>query len=113
MLRNEKTSLSKSSAGSLIFFAKQANGKLRIMVDYGGLNVITIKDKYPLPVMTTLMEHVGTSQVFSKLALKLGFHLLRIAKGKNGKRPLRPATDYTSIPAPLCPSGNIIPFLNA
>jgi len=74
---------SKSSAGAPILFAKQANGKLRIVVDYRGLNAITIKDKYPLGLMTTLMEQVRTSQVFSKLELKLGFNLLWVAEGDN------------------------------
>jgi len=81
MLRTGKIWLSKSSTGAPIFFAKQANGKLHIVVDYRGLNAITIKDKYPLPLMTTLMEQVGTSQVFSKLDLKLGFNLLWIPEG--------------------------------
>ena len=49
MLRSSKIRPSKSSASAPIFFAKQANGKLRIVVDYRGLNTITIKDKYPLP----------------------------------------------------------------
>jgi len=61
-------------------FAKQANGKLHIVVDHHGLSTITIKDKYPLPLMTTLMEQVGTSQVFFKLDLKLEFNLLGIAE---------------------------------
>ena len=43
MLRTGKIWPSKSSAGAPIFFAKQANGKLRIVVDYRGLNAITIK----------------------------------------------------------------------
>jgi len=85
MLRTGKIRPSNSSAGAPIFVAKQANGKLRIAVDYRGLNAITIKDKYPLPLMTTLMEQVGTSQVFSKLDLKLGFNLLRIAEGDEWK----------------------------
>jgi len=85
MLRTSKIWPSKTSAGAPIFFAKQANGKLRIVVDYRGLNAITIKDRYPLPLMTTLMEQVGTSQVCSKLDLKLGFNLLRIAKGDEWK----------------------------
>jgi len=61
MLKNVKIRPTKSSAGAPIFFAKQANGKLQIVVDYRGLNAITIKDKYLLPLMTTLMEQVGTS----------------------------------------------------
>ena len=56
MLRNGKIRPSKSSDGDTTFFDKQANGKLRIVVDYRGLNAITIKDKYTLPLMTTLME---------------------------------------------------------
>ena len=67
MLKNGKIRLIKSTAATPIFFAKQANGKLRIVVDYRGLNAITMKDKYPLPIMTTLMEQVGTLPIFSKL----------------------------------------------
>jgi len=55
MRKNGKIRPSKSSAGAPIFFAKQANGKLRIVVDYRELNAITIKDKYPLRLMTILM----------------------------------------------------------
>jgi len=83
MLRNSEIRPRKSSAGS--FFGKQANGKLRIVVDYCGLNAITIKEMYPLPLMTTLMEKVETLHVFSKLYLKLDFNLLRIAKGEEWK----------------------------
>jgi len=64
MLKNGKIRASKSSAGAPIFFAKQANSKWRKIVDYRGLNAITIKDKYLLPIMTTLMEQVGTSHIF-------------------------------------------------
>jgi len=85
MLRTGKIWPSKSSAGGPIFFAKQANDKLHIVVDYRAFNSITIKDKYPLPLITTLMEQVETSQVFSKLDLKLGFNLPRIAEGDEWK----------------------------
>jgi len=61
MLRTGKIRPSNSSAEAPICFSKQANGKLHIVVDYRGLNAITIKDKYPLPLMTTLMKQVGTS----------------------------------------------------
>jgi len=44
MLRTSKIRPSKSSARAPMFFAKQANGKLCIVVDYCGLNAITIKD---------------------------------------------------------------------
>jgi len=104
MLRTGKIQLRKSSTGAPIFFAKQANGKLRIVVDYRGLNAITMKDKYPLPLMTTLMEQVETSQVFSKLDLKLGFNLLRIAKGHEWKTAFKTRYglyEYTVMPIGL------------
>jgi len=101
MLKNGKIRPSKSSAGAPIFFAKQANSTLRIVVDYCGLNAITIKDKYPLPLTTTLMEQVGTSQIFSKLDLKLGLNLLRIAEGDEWKTVVKTRyglTEYSVMP---------------
>jgi len=101
ILRTGKIRPSKSSAGAPIFFAKQANDKLYIVVDYRGLNPITIKDKYSLPLMTTLIEQVGTSQVFSKLDLKLGFNLLCIAEADQGKRAFKTRYglyEYTVMP---------------
>jgi len=101
MMKNGKIRPSKSSAGAPIFFAKQANGKLRIVVDYRELNAIPIKDKYPLPLMTTLMEQVGTSQIFSKLDLKFGFNLLCIAEGDEWKTAFKPRyglCEYTVMP---------------
>jgi len=85
MLKNGKIRPSKRGARAPIFFAKRANGKLRIVVAYRGLNSNTIKDKYPLLLMTTLMEQLGRSKILSKLDLKLGFNLLRIAAGDEWK----------------------------
>jgi len=101
LLKNGKIRSSKSSTGAPIFVAKQANGKLRIVVDYHGLNAITIKDKYPLPLMITLMEQVGNSQIFSMLDLKLGFNLLSVAEGDEWKTAFKTPYslyEYTVIP---------------
>jgi hypothetical protein len=101
MMKAGKIRPSKSSAGAPIFFAKQPSGKLRIVVDYRGLNAITIKDKYPLPLMTTLMEQVGTSRYFSKLDLKNGFNLIRIAEGDEWKTAFKTRYglyEYTVMP---------------
>ena len=84
MVRTGKIRPSKSSAGAPIFFAKQPSGKLRIVVDYRGLNAITIKDKYPIPLMTTLVEQLSGSRIYTKLDLKAGFNLLRIAAECHG-----------------------------
>jgi len=74
---------------------------LRIVVDYRGLNAITIKDKYPLPLMTTLIEQVSISQIFSKLDLKLGFKIMCIAEGYKWKTAFKTRYvlyEYTVMP---------------
>ena len=43
--------LSSSSCASPILFAKKPNSGLRLYVDYRALNVITIKNRYPLPLI--------------------------------------------------------------
>jgi len=101
MLKNVKIRPGKSSARAPIFFVKQANGKLQIVVDYRGLNAITIKGKFPLPLITTLMEQVGTSQIFSKLDLKLSFNVLSIVEGEEWKtafKTLNGLYKYTVMP---------------
>ena len=89
MLKNGNIRPGKSSAGTPIFFMKQANGKLGIVVDYRGLNTNTIIDKYPLPLISILMEQVGTSQIFSELYLMLNFNLLHIAAGNEWNTGLK------------------------
>ena len=58
---------------------------MRNVVNYRGLNAITIKDKYPVPLMTTLVEQVAGTKIFTKLDLKSGFNLIRIAEGDKWK----------------------------
>ena len=103
MLRTGKIRPSKGAAGAPIFFAKQPSGKLRIVVDYRGLNAVTIKDKYPLPLMTQLMETVSSAKYFTKLDLKNGFNLIRIKKGDEWKTAFR--TRYGSYEYLVMPFG--------
>ena len=85
ILKNSIICTSKSSVNTPILFAKQANSNLHIVVAYHGLHVIKVKHKYHQPNMTTLIEQLGLSQIFSKLDLKLGYNLVRIAKGDKWK----------------------------
>ena len=61
MTRTGKIHPSSGAARAPIFFAKQSSRKLRIVVDYRELNAVTIKDIYPLPLMTQLMEQFSES----------------------------------------------------
>ena len=47
---------SSSPAGAGFFFVKKKDGALRPCIDYRGLNDITVKNRYPLPVMCSALE---------------------------------------------------------
>ena len=47
---------SKSSAKALILFDKKLDGSLRLYVDYQGLNILTIKNRYPLTLVGELLD---------------------------------------------------------
>ena len=47
---------SMSSAGSPILFTKKKDGTLWLCVDYWGLNNITIKDRYPIPLISEILD---------------------------------------------------------
>jgi hypothetical protein len=56
MLAEGKITESDANMGAPIIFISKANGKLRRCVDYRGLNAVTIKDAYPLPLMDELRD---------------------------------------------------------
>jgi hypothetical protein len=50
-LKNSFISLSSSPAASPVLFVKKLGGGLRFCVDYRGLNAITIKNRYLIPLL--------------------------------------------------------------
>ena len=89
MVSTGKIRPGKGHAGSPIFYVEEKTGKMRLVVDYRGLNAITIKDKYLIPLMTTLMEQVQESTWFTKLDLKNGFNLICVKAGDEWKTACR------------------------
>jgi hypothetical protein len=69
---------SKSPWDAPILFVKKKDGSLRLCVDYCGLNKLTIKNKYPLPRIDDLFDHLHGSKIFSKIDLKSGYNQIRI-----------------------------------
>jgi len=85
MLAEGKIADIESPYGAPILFVPKPDGSLRLCVDYRNLNKLTILNKYPLPLMDALRERVAGAQVFTKLDLKDGYHLIRIRKGDEHK----------------------------
>ncbi len=61
-------------------FVRKKDGSLRMCIDYRGLNKITVRDRYPLPNISDLLDRVGSGRIFSKMDLRAGFHQIRMAK---------------------------------
>jgi len=49
-------------------------------MDYHSLNEQTIKNNYPLPLITDLIDNKGNKKVFTKMDLQCGFNNVRMKK---------------------------------
>lgn len=94
---------STSPSASPVLFVKKKDGSLRLCVDYRALNEITIKNRYPIPLIGPLLDQFRSAKVFSKIDLRGAYHLLRIAEGDEWKTAFR--TRYGSYEYLVMPFG--------
>ena len=80
---------SKSPAGAPVLFIPRKSGELRLYVDYKGLNAITIKNRYPFPLINEILDRLDDSIVFSKIDLRNAYHRIRIREGDEWKTAFR------------------------
>ena len=76
---------STSPAGAGFFFVDKKDGGHRPCIDYRGLNDVSVKNRYPLPLMDTAFESLQGARLFSKLDLRNAYNLVRIRKGDEWK----------------------------
>ncbi|KAH9259905.1 hypothetical protein BASA81_001663 [Batrachochytrium salamandrivorans] len=75
---------SSSPYGAPCFFVKQKD-KLRLCMDYRGLNKQTIKDRNPIPLISEMLRTLSTGKIFTTLDLRGAYNLLRIKEGDESK----------------------------
>ncbi|KAL0168516.1 hypothetical protein M9458_036738, partial [Cirrhinus mrigala] len=78
-----RPSTSPASAG--FFFVKKKDGGLRPCIDYRALNEVTVKYRYPLPLVPPALEQLRSAHFYTKLDLRSAYNLIRIRKGDEWK----------------------------
>ena len=86
-----------------VLFVKKKDGSLHLCVDFRRLNHISKKDRYPLPLISDLLNSPHKAQVYSKIDLCHAYHLVRIADGDKWKTAFR--TCYGSFEWSVMPFG--------
>ena len=70
---------SSSPFASPVTLVPKKDGTTRFCIDYRALNAVTVKDRYPLPLVQDIFDQVGGSAVFSTMDMRSGYWQLPVA----------------------------------
>jgi len=82
-------------ASPFFFVSKKDAGKLRPCQGYRYLNDWTIKNAYPLPLISELIDKLKGARYFTKLDVRWDTIIFESKKEMNGKQQSRQIVDYT------------------
>ena len=67
-----------SPYASSFFFIKKKDGKLRPVQDYHTINSYTVRNQYPLPLISDLIRDLGGARLYTKFDVRQGYNNIRI-----------------------------------
>jgi hypothetical protein len=76
---------STSPYASPVILVKKKDGGWRMCVDYRYLNELTVKNRYPLPIVDELLDELHGTRWFTKLDLRSGYHQIQLLPGEEYK----------------------------
>ena len=80
---------SQSPAGYSILFVLKKNKTLWLCVNYWGLNNITVKNSYLLPLISELQDQLQGAKIFSKFNISGAYNWIQIKSGEEWKTAIR------------------------
>ena len=84
-LKTGKIRLSSSPQASSFFYIGKKDSRHRPCQDYQYVNKHTIKDAYPLPLISDLIDMVKDATIFTKFDIQSGYNNIRIKEGDQWK----------------------------
>jgi len=94
---------SSSRAAAPIVFAKKKDGGLQLCVDYRALNRATVNNRYPLPLISEMLDRLRGARIFTKLDLWNAYDLIRMKECDEYKTVFR--TRYGQFENQVTPFG--------
>ena len=64
-----------------VFLVENKDRKKYIVQNYRYLNEWTIKNNYPLPLISNIVENISMKKVFTKINLRWGYNNIQIKEG--------------------------------